>query len=151
MMLKIFQISLITVLLTGLTCTAGNVHSDEVICGKWISEDKDLIIQVSKDNLEYHAKIVWFDDRDESMQLDDHFDRLNPDPTLRNRKIVGMEVLEKLQYAPNTNTWENGVIYDAKHGRLWNSCAYINSKGELKVKGYWHFKFIGKTLTFKRV
>ncbi|RFZ95094.1 DUF2147 domain-containing protein [Mucilaginibacter conchicola] len=150
-MFRALQISLITLLFTAFTCAAGSVRSDEVICGRWMSVDKDLVIQVSKDNTEYHAKILWFDDRDDSKELDDHLDRLNPDPALRSRKIVGMNVLEKLEYSPNTNTWENGVIYDAQHGRLWNSCAYITDKGELKVKGYWHFKFIGKTLTFKRI
>jgi uncharacterized protein (DUF2147 family) len=62
-----------------------------------------------------------------------------------------MDVLTGLVYQPATDSWENGMVYDAKHGREWNAAAYINKHGELKVRGYWHFKFIGRTLTFYRV
>jgi len=54
-------------------------------------------------------------------------------------------------YIPNSNSWEKGIIYDAKHGRNWDSSACITPDGLLKVTGYWHFKFIGKTLTFTRL
>ena len=83
--------------------------------------------------------------------MEEWTDKNNPDPALRTRKILGMNVLEKLSYSPNSNSWEGGMIYDAKNGRHWNSSAYINKDGTLKVKGYWHFKFIGKTMTFKRI
>lgn len=121
------------------------------VCGKWECDEKNLVIQVYREEGEFKAKIVWFDAKDDSKPLDYWTDDQNPNPALRNRKILGMNVLEKLSYNPATNTWENGMIYDAKHGRQWNSSAYISKDGLLKVKGYWHFKFIGRTLTFKRV
>ncbi|MGZ5210245.1 MAG: DUF2147 domain-containing protein, partial [Kaistella sp.] len=46
--------------------------------------------------------------------------------------------------------WENGKIYDASSGRLWDSSAYITENGLLKVRGYWRFKWIGKTMDFKK-
>ncbi len=123
----------------------------EKVCGKWKLDDDRLIVQVYKDGMEFKAKIVWFDDHDDSRELDYWTDEKNPDPTLRTRKLLGMNVLEKLTYNQQTNSWEDGMIYDAKHGKLWNSSAYIDKEGALKVKGYWHYKFIGKTLTFKRI
>ena len=78
-------------------------------------------------------------------------DSKNPDEALRSRKILGMDVLEKLRYDAGSNSWEDGMIYDAKNGREWNASAYISKDGLLKVKGYWHFKFIGRTLVFKRI
>ncbi|MBB3967843.1 DUF2147 domain-containing protein [Mucilaginibacter phyllosphaerae] len=130
--------------------TAGLNMSNQV-CGKWKLEEGNLIVQVYREGQEYKAKIVWFDDHDDSKDLDYWTDDQNPDPTLRSRKILGMNVLEKLTYNPTTNTWEDGIIYDAKHGKHWNSSAYVTKEGLLKVKGYWHFKFMGKTLTFKRI
>jgi uncharacterized protein (DUF2147 family) len=130
---------------------ATTVADADRVCGKWEFDEKNLVIQVYREEGEFKAKIVWFDDKDDSKPLDYWTDDQNPDPTLRNRKILGMNVLEKLSYNPATNSWENGMIYDAKHGRHWNSSAYIDKEGVLKVKGYWHYKFIGKTLTFKRV
>jgi uncharacterized protein (DUF2147 family) len=135
-----------------LTGYAQNFSECDQICGKWISTDKNLAVQVYKDNDDFKAKIIWFDDSDDKTHpMDVRADVSNPDKTLRSRKILGMNVLEKLVFDPKSNSWEKGVIYDALHGRYWESAAYITPDGSLKVTGYWHFKFIGKTLTFIRM
>lgn len=144
-------IGLTAMLLFVSAANAPGTAASEQICGKWQSVDKNLMIAVYKENNEFRAKIVWFDDDDDTKEMDYWTDKRNPDPALRTRKILGMNVLEKLIYDSKNNSWEDGMIYDATRGRHWNSSAYISKDGLLKVKGYWHFKFIGKTLTFKRV
>lgn len=148
-----FLISFLSLLLVSANPgkTAKNIAASEMICGKWQTEEKNLIVQVYKVDDEFKAKIVWFSDKGDTKKMDEWTDKKNPDPALRDRKILGMNVLEKLVYSPETNSWENGMIYDAKNGRHWNSSAYIEKDGKLKVKGYWHFKFIGKTMTFTRI
>jgi uncharacterized protein (DUF2147 family) len=148
---RLVCVLMVLMLYSGINYSTTPAVSSNIVCGKWELDEKSLIIQVFKEGAEYRAKILWFDDHDDTHKLDYWTDNLNPDPSLRNRKILGMDVLEKLTYNPTTNTWEDGLIYDAKHGRHWNSSAYIDKDGALKVKGYWHFKFIGKTLTFKRI
>jgi uncharacterized protein (DUF2147 family) len=123
---------------------------EERICGKWETSENNLIIQVYREDNNFKAKVVWFNDGDPKL-MNTWTDRRNPDKSLRSRKIIGLSVLRDLTYDPHTNTWENGMIYDSKHGRDWNASAYIGKSGLLEVKGYWHFKFIGRTLTFKRV
>ncbi|WP_374951443.1 DUF2147 domain-containing protein [Mucilaginibacter sp.] len=125
--------------------------ASEMICGKWQTEEKNLTVQVYKVDDEFKAKIIWFSNKGETKKMEEWTDKKNPDPVLRTRKILGMNVLEKLVYSPESNSWEDGIIYDAKNGRHWNSSAYIDKDGKLKVKGYWHFKFIGKTMTFIRI
>lgn len=122
----------------------------EVICGKWVTTENNLMVEVYKEDNTYKAKIVWFNDGDDPKLMGTWTDQRNPDPALRSRKILGMSVLRNLNYNPSSNSWEDGMIYDAKHGREWNACAHITKNGLLEVKGYWHFKCIGKTLTFKR-
>ncbi|TSD67500.1 DUF2147 domain-containing protein [Inquilinus sp. KBS0705] len=125
--------------------------ADEMICGKWESAQKNIIVQVYKDdNNQFKGKIVWFNDGEGNKKMATWTDVHNPDPALRSRKILGLNVLEKLTYNPKSNSWEDGMIYDAKSGRKWNSSAYLAKDGSLKVKGYWHVKFIGKTMTFHR-
>src|SRR5207237_761377 len=98
------------------------------------------------------ASIVWFDDSDDKTRpMDVRLDYKNPDKSLRTRKVLGMQVLKNLEYNASSNSWENGVIYDAKNGHEWNSCASIDKDGMLKVTGYWHFKFIGKSMKFSRI
>lgn len=131
---------------------AQNFSECDQICGKWMSTDKNLAVQVYKENEDFKAKIIWFNDSDDKAHpMDVRADVSNPDKSLRGRKILGMNVLEKLVFDPKSNSWENGVIYDALHGKYWDSAAYITPDGALKVTGYWHFKFIGKTLTFIRL
>ena len=96
-------------------------------------------------------KIIWFKNIDNSKPMEEWTDKKNPDPNLRSRKLIGMSILEGMDYIPKTRTWENGKIYDAKNGRHWSASAQIDDNGQLKVTGYWQFKFIGRTLTFTRV
>ncbi|OCX51798.1 hypothetical protein BEL04_17450 [Mucilaginibacter sp. PPCGB 2223] len=122
------------------------------ICGKWMSVEKNLAVQVYKEGEDFRAKIIWFNDSDDkSRPMQTRMDTSNPNKALRARKILGMSILDKLVYKPKTNSWERGIIYDAVHGRYWDSWAYITPEGLLKVTGYWHFKFIGKTLSFTRI
>ncbi|TWR25777.1 DUF2147 domain-containing protein [Mucilaginibacter pallidiroseus] len=130
--------------------TKGGAAADQ-ICGKWESEEKNLIVQVYKDDNEYKARVVWFNNGDGDKVMYTYTDKHNPNPALRNRKVLGMDVVDNLVYSPESQSWENGIIYDASSGRHWNSCARIDKDGKLKVKGYWKFKFIGKSINFKRI
>jgi uncharacterized protein (DUF2147 family) len=143
---SLFIIALLTLSARGATINS----QSEFICGKWESTEKNLIVQVYMQDGKFEAKIVWFKETNEK-PIDTWKDIHNPDKLLQNRKILGMSVLRDLTYQADTNSWENGMIYDAMHGREWNASAYIDKNGLLKVKGYWHFKFIGHTLTFTRL
>lgn len=123
---------------------------ERAICGKWKSVDKGLVIQVYLEGGEFKAKIVWFSDT-EGKPMDYWTDRRNPNPALRGRKILGMQILRNLVYNRATNSWENGMVYDSKHGREWNASASIDKNGQLRVRGYWHFKIFGKTMAFRRL
>jgi len=130
--------------------TPKNIAPDcDRVCGKWMSSQNNLIVQVYKNGDQFKAKIVWF--RDHVLPMEDCCDKHNPDPTLRTRKIVGLDVLNGLRYDADSQSWEDGMIYDAEQGKEWNASAYIDKEGLLKVKGYWHIKLIGRTMTFRRV
>jgi uncharacterized protein (DUF2147 family) len=127
-------------------------HSENKILGKWISTHKNLIVEVYKENKEFKAKVVWFNDRDDrSKPMATRTDEHNPNENLRDKKIIGLDILKQLSYNPKTDRWEDGVIYDPLSGREWSSVVYFNDEGLMVVKGYWHFEFISKTLTFKRL
>lgn len=116
-----------------------------------MSAEKNLLVEVYRQNGDYRAKILWFKNDDNSKAMDEWMDKHNPDEAFRNRKILGMNVVKDLVYDPKSNTWEHGHVYDAKTGHYWDAAAYLANNDTLKVTGYWHFKFIGHTMTFKRV
>ena len=142
---------LILTLFTGICLAINPAPNPDLVCGKWMSTEKNLIVQVYKDGGVFRAKVVWFLNTDKTRTMEEWTDKHNPDPALRDRKLIGMSILKNMDYEPKSNSWENGKIYDAKNGREWDASASIDKNGELRVTGYWHFKFIGRTLTFTRV
>lgn len=126
------------------------VPNSDQICGKWMSFEKNLEVQVYRAGKDFKAKIVWFKG-EPGNPMENWRDVHNPDPKLRNRKVLGMEVLSGLQYREDDNLWEDGTVYDSKHGHIWNASAFIDKKGILHVRGYWHLKILGRTLMFRKV
>ncbi|HTK20219.1 MAG TPA: DUF2147 domain-containing protein, partial [Mucilaginibacter sp.] len=72
------------------------VPESDRILGKWLSSDKKLMVEVYKEKEQFKAKIIWFND-DPSKPMDEWRDKHNPDPALRNRKILGLEILRGLR------------------------------------------------------
>ncbi|WEK18637.1 MAG: DUF2147 domain-containing protein [Candidatus Pedobacter colombiensis] len=125
-----------------------NYLPDKIV-GKWISEKKNLIVEIYKSGIEFKAKVVWFDDQDDlSSPMDNRTDFRNPDPALRSRKLLGMEVLKQLKFKEESNSWEDGIIYDSINGKEWSSCAFFTDSGHLRVKGYWKLKMLCKSMDF---
>jgi uncharacterized protein (DUF2147 family) len=144
-----------TLLLVGFLMLVGRVNAQTMpaadqICGKWTTQEKNLTVEVYRESGEFKAKIIWFKNDDNSKTMEEWTDKHNPDKAMRDRKILGMNVVKDLVYEPKSNSWEHGSIYDAKNGRYWDASAYLTKDGLLKVTGYWHFKFIGRTMTFKK-
>ncbi len=126
-------------------------NNQDAIIGRWMTIDKSLEVEVYKEDNNFKAKVIWFKIEDTTRPMNTRTDEKNPNPILRTRKWLGMEVLRNLKYNAKDDEWQNGIIYDPKHGREWDSVAWINSDGLLKVKGYWVFKWISETLTFEKV
>ena len=152
MMINTFSryLFLLTFILSTAIAKAQTTTKADRLCGKWISAEKNLIVEVYRDNNEFRAKIVWYKNDDQSKSMEEWTDKHNPDKSLRNRKILGMNVVDNLVYNARSDSWEHGTIYDAKTGHYWDASARLTNDGLLKVTGYWHLKFIGRSMTFKK-
>jgi uncharacterized protein (DUF2147 family) len=134
----------------GLCSMAADPGADAIL-GQWMSTRRNVKVQVYKDGNEFKGRVTWFKDSDDpGKPMATRTDENNPDPKLRQRKVLGMQVLSRLRYNTRTERWENGRIYDPKTGRTWSSVAYLDEEGVLNVKGYWQFEFIGKTMRFRK-
>ncbi|HEX7367554.1 MAG TPA: DUF2147 domain-containing protein [Pelobium sp.] len=124
-------------------------QSQNDILGRWISTEKNVVIDVYKVADQFKAKVLWFNDTDDlSRPMRTRTDIHNPSKALRNQLILGMDVLEGLSYNPTRQRWEKGKIYDPSSGRHWSSVVYFNDEAQMEVKGYWKFEFLCQTLTF---
>ena len=126
-------------------------HPSDRILGTWISSQRNVIVEIFKEIGTYRGRVLWFDDSDDkSSPMNSRKDRYNPNPALREQKVIGLVVLKNLMYNSRYNRWEHGKIYDVQSGKEWDSSVWLTKDGLLKVKGYWHFELFGKTMTFKR-
>ena len=150
MPVKIIPAFILFLVFNSLHVKAQAVAPKDRICGTWECTEKNIRIQVYTEGDEFRAKLIWFSDT-EGKPMDYWTDRNNPDESLRSRKILGLNMLSGLKYNPDKNIWDDGMVYDSKHGKYWNAEASLDKKGMLEVRGYWHFKFIGKTMDFVRM
>jgi uncharacterized protein (DUF2147 family) len=77
-------------------------------------------------------------------------DRQNPDPALRDRPVVGLEVLRGLARRPG-GTWSGGRIYDPTSGRTYACDAALDGEDRLHLRGYIGIRLLGRTTTWTRV
>ncbi len=120
------------------------------IIGVWLSADKDLKVEIFERNAHYFGKVVWFWCDPKTPDMNSFKDTENPDPKLRDRKWLGMKVVENLTYK-QYGEWNNGTIYDPNTGRKYSSVVRLKTPDTLIVRGYWGIVLLGKNMEFHRV
>src|SRR5258705_8584942 len=98
-------------------------NNADAILGKWITTTENCLIEVYKQGGEFKAKILWFQEGKKA--LNDYTDEKNPDPALRTRKVLGMDVVHGLHYDPDEKQWVDGQVYDATSGKEWDSVVWL--------------------------
>ena len=118
------------------------------VVGKWKLEDGTAIVEVYKSGDVYNGKIVWLKnptEADGTPAVDD----LNPDPQLRKRQVLGLNMLSGLKQ--NGGEYTGGKIYDPGNGKTYN-CSMKVEGDILKVRGSLDKKgLIGRTMDWFRV
>ena len=130
----------------GVNAYAANPEGDTIL-GKWLTANGKSVVEVSHCGDAYCGKIVWLKvplNKEGKEKVDDK----NPDESLRNRKIVGLEILKGLQYK-GPNKWGGGKIYDPDKGKTYKCKAWME-EGSLKFRGYIGFSLLGRTTTWTR-
>ena len=128
----------------------GNAQNNpNAILGKWESTEKNLIVEVYKQDNDFKAKIVWFHDPDDTITpIEQRLDIQNPEQQLRYRKIIGLDVLSGLVYNFKQNKWTGGKIYDSSSGKTWDATVWLTGPDALRVRGFYLVRWFGKSLNF---
>ncbi len=117
--------------------------------GKWENPTGEGKIEIYGRDGFFYGKLYWLknlNDKDGNPKLDVG----NPDPKLKNRHVVGLEILRKFSYA-GEGVWDSGEIYDPKSGKTYKCKMTLKDPKTLQIRGYIGFSFIGRTEIWKRV
>lgn len=136
----------IPLLLSCLFLSASIQASDpDAVSGTWINAAGDGYIEITKNGDVYDGAIVGGPDQDDAVRLDDK----NPDPTLRDRPLLGLKILRDFK-ATGTNKWTGGSIYDPNNGKTYKCRLELNDDGTLSVRGFIGISLFGRTEIWKR-
>ncbi|WP_165933426.1 DUF2147 domain-containing protein [Arundinibacter roseus] len=129
-------------LLATVTASAQTTSND--ITGKWMAEDGSARFEIYKSGNEYRGKITWLKNPKGSKATDQR----NPDKSLRNRPILGLEILTGLKYHPSENTWNGGRLYSPENGVYADASVTRVDINTIKIQGRKYG--VAKTKTWKR-
>jgi uncharacterized protein (DUF2147 family) len=134
-------------LFTAISLT-GFAQNKDAILGQWINSTAEAHVEIFKKGVKYYGKIVWLKaQKDEKGVV--KTDLKNPDPALRTKPILGMEILRDFVY--DDGKWTDGKIYDPKSGKTYSCNMNIKDNGDLNMRGYVGISLIGRSEVWKRV
>jgi uncharacterized protein (DUF2147 family) len=116
------------------------------IAGTWLSGDGDGLIAIRVDDGGIRAKILGSPNESPGRAKTDVN---NPDPALRGRPLVGLEIFKDFRYDGN-GSWSGGSIYDPNSGKTYSCRIKLVAPDTLKVRGFIGIALIGRTETWKR-
>ena len=79
-------------------------------------------------------------------------DEKNPDPELRGRDVLGLQLLHGLRPSDAyAEEWKGGRIYDPGAGRTYRAVLRMDGPDRLKLRGYLGIRLLGRTTDWIRV
>jgi uncharacterized protein (DUF2147 family) len=129
--------------------------SADAILGDWHTTGNKSVVKIIKRDGHYFGQIVslgkpnWPVDDKLGMGGKPRNDRKNPDPALRDRPIVGLEIVSGFSYA-GKNRWADGKVYDPESGKTYSGKMTLLPDNHLELRGFIGISLIGRSVTWTR-
>ncbi len=122
-------------------------HADEAaVAGTWLSADGDGLIEIRVDGDDLSGIILGSPNDDpDRPDTDIH----NPDPALRDRPLIGLNIFSGFSY-DGDGKWSGGFVYDPNNGKTYRAKLKLTSQDTLKLRGYIGISLLGRTETWTR-
>lgn len=156
-MKRLTLLTLAALLAVGGAWTVFAVEASDVV-GTWATTPTErgyAKVKVFEEDGKYFGEIIWLSkptyDASEGEELagKEKMDKKNPDKDKRDRPIVGIHIVEDMEYQGD-GLWEGGTIYDPENGKTYK--AKMTLEGDtLNVRGFIGFSLIGRTTEWTRV
>lgn len=119
--------------------------------GLWWADRGGARVEIQRCGEALCGRIVWL-----RSPFDEHGcplrDENNPDPALRDRELIGVELLRAMRPSEDEDgLWTNGEVYDPSSGRTYDGRMRLKGPDRLELRGYLGIRLLGKTVTWIRV
>ena len=128
---------------------------DDGVTGTWKTEDGRALIDIYHCGANICGRVAWLrepcfpaDDR-EGMAGKPRVDRHNPEPELRNRRVIGLQIMAGFT-REGENRWEHGTIYDSDTGNTYRARLTLISPDRLDLHGYIGIPLFGRSQIWSR-
>lgn len=133
--------------------TALGADPDDIL-GLWKTEKGDVQLEFYRCEEKICGKIIWLNEPKYVHENDGpvgttKVDRKNPDPALRNRPILGLQVMEGVT-ATGENQWGDGACYDPESGKSYKCKMTLVSPDRLKMRGFIGISLFGRNYVLVR-
>jgi len=124
------------------------------VIGPWKTDGDSAVLEIHGCRDKLCGKVVWLKNPKYVSSKDgpvgsSKVDLKNPDPSLRNRPIIGMQVIEGLT-ATGDCRWEHGICYDPESGNSYQCKIHLDTANRLEVRGFIGISLLGRTYVLTR-
>ena len=119
--------------------------------GQWYAEGGGAVVEITLCGDALCGRVVWLHSPldEDGCELRD---KNNPDPALRNRRLVGLQILGGLVASDQRLvSWIGGTIYDPVSGNTYRCRLELDGHDRLRLRGYVGIPLVGRTTTWTRV
>lgn len=131
----------IAAIMLATSAQAEDVQTPAVV-GLWLVKKKDVVVEVkpcSTGSDILCGRIAWLDPKAKQQ-----IDSLNPDETLRSRKLCGIRVMWNMRADADEEGMYTGKIYKANNGTTYDATIKRDADGNLELRGYIGVPLLGK-------
>ena len=127
------------------TTASAETVAEDVLGTYWFPE-RNGTVELYEKNGRYYGKVLTFDTPNQK-------DENNPDPKLRERQFVGIDMFENFRFDAEEQQWVDGTVYDATDGSTYSSYLWFegDDRATLWGRGYIGISLFGRTERFDRV
>jgi uncharacterized protein (DUF2147 family) len=116
--------------------------ADFKVEGKWLTSDKSGVIEIYEEDKLFHGRVVGGEPQGDGL------DRKNPDPSKRERTLLGVTILKNLKR--EGDEFSGGEIYDPNTGNTYKCKAELVDNNTFKLRGYIGISLFGRTEVWSR-